>query len=167
VAWAVVGWGGALALAIGRISAVVVDAFAYDLAPPELMLLVANTALLGWAEGYRGFQKKFSPRAASRVLYLRSHATPVTALLAPFFCIGLFGATPRLLRVTWIGTALIVLAVLAVQQLPQPWRGLVDAGVVLGLGWGLVSFLVMTSAALAVGASAVAPEVAGEAGRAA
>ncbi len=85
------------------------------------------------------------------MLYLRRAATIPTALLAPLFCIGLIGAAPRLQRMTWLGAGLIVLAVLVVQRLPQPWRGIVDVGVVLGLSWGLVSFLVMTAAALRSG----------------
>jgi hypothetical protein len=161
VIWAIVGWAGVLAFAIGRLSVMAMEALARDLTVPQLALLVANTAVLAWAEGYRGFQLRFSPRAAARVLYLRRHATTVTTLLAPFFCVGFFGATPRVLRITWIGTALILLAVVLVQGLPQPWRGIVDAGVVLGLAWGLVSFLVMSRQALAGGRYPVAPGVPG------
>jgi hypothetical protein len=125
----------------------------------QIVTLVANTALLAWSEGYRGFQRKFSPRAAARVLYLRRHATPLTTLLAPAFCVGFFAATPRILRLTWVGTGLIVLLIVVVHQLAQPWRGIVDAGVVIGLGWGLVSFLGMCGRALASGAYPVSPEV--------
>jgi hypothetical protein len=167
VTWAIVGWAGALAFAIARLSMIAIEGLSDGLTPLQFAVLVVNTAALGWAEGYRGFQQKFSPRAVARVLYLRSNATLTRAALAPLFCVGFLGATPRLLRVTWIGTALIVLAVLLVQRLPQPWRGIVDAGVVLGLSWGLVSFLVMTRAALAAGHWNVAPEVREEAGRAA
>lgn len=166
-AWAIVGWAGALAFAIGRLSAIAIDGLGAGLGPLHVAVLVVNAVVLAWAEGYRGFQRRFSPRAAARVLWLRSNATPMTALLAPLFCVGYIGATPRLRRVTWIGTALIVLAVVLVQQLPQPWRGIVDVGVVIGLGWGLVSFLAMSRTALAAGSWPVAPEVGEPAGRAA
>ena len=159
VAWAIVGWAGTLAFAIGRLSVIAIDGLSGDLTPMQFAVLVVNVGLLGWAEGYRGFQRKFSPRAAARVLYLRANATPVTTVLAPLFCVGFLGVTPRLFRITWIGTALIVLAVVLVQQLPQPWRGIVDAGVVLGLSWGLVSFLVLCGKALASGTFPAAPEV--------
>jgi hypothetical protein len=36
----------------------------------------------------------------------------------------------------------IVGLVLLVGMLPQPWRGIVDAGVVVGLGWGIVALAV-------------------------
>jgi uncharacterized membrane protein YedE/YeeE len=157
--WAIAGWSAVLALAIGRLSATAVDGLAAGLTAPQVAVLVANTALLAWAEGHRGFQQRFSPRAAARVLWLRRHATPVTALLAPAFCIGFFGTTPRVLRMTWVGTALIVLAVVLVQRLAQPWRGVVDAGVVVGLGWGLVSFLVLCRSALRDGRYPADPAV--------
>jgi hypothetical protein len=157
--WAIAGWSAVLGFAIARLAAMAIEAAVAGLGAAEIAVLVANTAFLAWAEGYRGFQQRFSPRTAARVLWLRRHATPGTALLAPLFCIGFFGATPRILRLTWIGFALIVLAVLLVQQLPQPWRGVVDAGVVVGLGWGLVSFLLMCRTALRTGRYPADPAV--------
>ena len=158
-AWAVIGWSATLAFAIVRLAVVATEGLAGGLTLTQALVLALNTLALGWAEGYRGFQKRFSPRTAARVLYLREHATPGMALLAPLFCIGYFGATPRVLRLAWIGTAMIVLLVVVVHQLPQPWRGIVDVGVVLGLSWGLVSFLVMSRRALATGEYPVSPEV--------
>jgi hypothetical protein len=157
--WAVLGWSATLGFAISRLSAYAVEALTSDLTGAQIAVLVANTATLAWAEGYRGFQRRFSPRAAARVLYLRNHASLVTALLAPAFCVGFFGATPRIQRLTWIGTGLIVLLIIIVHQLAQPWRGIIDAGVVIGLGWGLVSFLGMCGRALATGEYPASPEV--------
>lgn len=158
-AWAIVGWSATLGFAIVRLSAYTAEALVAELTAAQLAVLVGNTAFMAWAEGYRGFQQRFSPRAAARVLYLRNHATLGMALLAPVFCVGFFGATPRILRLTWVGTVLIVLLIIVVHQLPQPWRGIVDAGVVVGLGWGLVSFLGMCGRALSSGTYPVPPEV--------
>ena len=33
----------------------------------------------------------------------------------------------------------IVVLVILVHRLDQPWRGIIDAGVVVGLGWGVLS----------------------------
>lgn len=158
-AWAIVGWSATLGFAIVRLSAYAVEALATELTVAQLAVLVGNTALMAWAEGYRGFQLRFSPRAAARVLYLRKHATLRTALLAPAFCVGFFSATTRILRLTWVGAGLILLLIVVVHRLPQPWRGIVDAGVVIGLGWGLVSFLAMCGRALATRIYPVSPEV--------
>jgi hypothetical protein len=162
-AWAVLGWSGVLVYAIVRLAAIAAEALAGGLTLLQTAALVANTLALAWSEGYRGFQVKFSPRAAARVLYLREHASWTTLLLAPLFCIGYFRATPRVLRITWIGTLAIVLLVVIVHRLPQPWRGIVDVGVVVGLSWGLVSFLVMSRRALSTRVYPVSPEVPGAA----
>lgn len=159
VTWAMAGWSAVLLVAIVRLSAISLEALRADLTALQWATLAGNTALLAWAEGYRGFQQRFSPRAVARVLYLRDHPTPATAWLAPFFCVGFFRATPRVLQLTWTGTALIVLLILVVHGLPQPWRGIVDLGVVVGLSWGLVSFLVLGWRALRSGRYPVDPEV--------
>jgi hypothetical protein len=158
-AWALVGWSATLAFAMVRLGVSAVEALSGDLDPLQLAALLANAAVFAWAEGYRGFQKRFSPRAAARVLYLRRHSGAGMAVLAPFFCIGFLRVTPRIRRMTWLGTGLIVLAIIAVRQLPQPWRGIVDLGVVIGLAWGLVTFVAMSARALATGTYPVPPEV--------
>ena len=38
---------------------------------------------------------------------------------------------------SWIFIGALVLLIWWVRSLPQPWRGIVDGGVVLGLVWGL------------------------------
>jgi hypothetical protein len=101
--------------------------------------LGASLAFMGYAEGYKGFHLKFSPRAAARALYLKNNPTPVRVILAPLFCMGFFHATKKRKVVTYALTSMIIILVILVRQLPQPWRGIIDVGVLLGLGWGLVS----------------------------
>jgi len=99
---------------------------------------------LGWAgfmlvaEGYRGFQKQFSPRVVARAKYLANHPVPWHVALAPAFCMGFFHATKKRKIVTWCLFTGIVVLILIVRTLPQPWRGIVDLGVVLGLAYGLL-----------------------------
>ena len=127
VAWAIVGWSMVLVFAIGRLSVQALQALSMDMTVPQLVALVANIAALAWAEGYRGFQQRFSPRAAARVLYLSRHATALTAWLAPLFCVGFFGARPRVLRFTWIGAAIVatagILMILRDRQLDRALSG--------------------------------------------
>jgi uncharacterized membrane protein YkgB len=72
---------------------------------------------------------------------------------------GFFRATRRPLLVAWLGTCAIVLLVLALHSVPQPWRGMVDTGVVAGLSWGLVSFLLATGRVFSTGVYPLSPEV--------
>jgi hypothetical protein len=54
-------------------------------------------------------------------------------------------------------TAGVVAIVLVYRALPQPWRGILDAGVVVGLLWGLVATLLHVGRSLREG-PAVDPE---------
>ena len=96
---------------------------------------------MGYFEGYRGFQQGFAPRVALRARHLALHPRPLHVLLAPLFCMGLIHAARRRLVTGWSLVAMVVVLVLGVRHLAQPWRGLVDAGVVFGLTWGLVAVL--------------------------
>lgn len=113
---------------------------------------------LGYMEGYRGFQLRFSPRTAARALYLSENPTWARLLFAPLFCMGFFHATRRRRFATMVLTLGIVGLVLGVRQLAQPWRGIVDAGVVVGLSWGLVSVWYYTLKAFFSSSFCVCPE---------
>jgi len=106
--------------------------------------LAGSLVFMGYAEGYKGFHLKFSPRVAARALYLKQNPTPVRVVFAPLFCMGFFHATRKRKIVAYSLTSMIILLIVLVRQLPPPWRGIVDAGVLLGLGWGLVSIWLFT-----------------------
>jgi hypothetical protein len=103
---------------------------------------------MGYSEGYRGFQRGFAPRVVARAVHLARAPRPLHALLAPFFCMGLFHASRRRLLTSWTLVFMIVGLVTVVRLVPQPWRGLIDAGVILGLGWGILAVLVFVAQAL-------------------
>ena len=94
-----------------------------------------------YAEGYRGFHRKFSPRVVGRALDLGRNPTPLRVLLAAPYCIGLFQASRKTRITSWTLVLVIAAVVFGVRRLPQPWRGIIDAGVVVGLGIGVVSLL--------------------------
>ena len=94
-----------------------------------------------YAEGYRGFHKAFSPRVVARAFHLARHPRPLHVLFAPLFCMALFHARRKNLVIAWTLCSFIVLAIVAIRRLPQPWRGIVDVGVVTGLSVGLLSLL--------------------------
>ena len=105
------------------------------------VVLVTWVATNAYAEGLVGFHRKFSPRTVDRALYLGRNPTWGRVLLAPAFCMGLFHATRKVRIVSRSLVVAIVLLVVTVRQLAQPWRGIIDAGVVVGLGLGLVSLI--------------------------
>ena len=105
----------------------------------QWLALGISLLFMGYAEGYKGFHLKFSPRAAARALYLKKNPTLLRVIFAPLFCMGFFHATRKRKIVAYSLTTMIIVLIVLVRQLSQPWRGIIDAGVLLGLGWGLVS----------------------------
>jgi hypothetical protein len=159
VVWGVGGIVALLVYAAASLGAYAITAIEGGLTPWQWAALIVNALGMAWAEGYRGFQQKFSPRVVARAAYLHAEPSPLRLWLAPFFCAGYFDAVPRVRRTVWIGTALIVLAVLAFNAIAQPWRGILDAGVLVGLSWGTVSLLVQALAAVLGAPLRVSPEV--------
>lgn len=110
--------------------------------------LLVCLVFMGYAEGYKGFQLRFSPRAAARALYIMRNPTLIRVVLAPLFCMGYFYATRKRKIVAYSLTAGIICLIIGVHHMPQPWHGIIDVGVLFGLGWGLVSVWVFAIKAL-------------------
>lgn len=149
VSWALIGVSALLLRAITSLSRHAVNAIESGLSTGQWAILIIFAIFMIIAEGYRGFQKKFSPRTAARIRYLRDNPTVLRVLLAPVFSMGFFHANRKTKLTAYILTSGIICLVLIVTYLFQdPWRGIVDFGVVLGLLWGLVSFWIFTYKAL-------------------
>lgn len=141
LAWGTAGFALLLITALARLAGVAIESLEYDWAWFHYAVFAANLTVMAWFEGYRGFQRSYSPRFAARARHLLHHATPAQALLAPLACMGFLWATRRRLIVVWTLTVGIILIVAIYRALPQPWRGILDAGVFVGLGWGLLATL--------------------------
>ncbi len=165
LAGAVWGLAGVLALLVSatlRLSPRAVDAFSYPLAWYHWLALFIIVFGMAYAEGYKGFQQAFSPRTAARARYLRDNPQIGHVLFAPFFCMGYFHATRRR-KITSITLTLgIIVLIILVSFTSQPWRGIIDAGVVAGLVWGIASLLVFSGRALGSGSFPYSPEVPGQ-----
>ena len=157
--WGAVGVFALLLSAIYRLGQRAVEAWHLGLTGWQWVLTAAVCVAMAYSEGYRGFQHGFSPRTAARIRYLRDNPRPVHALLGPLFAMGFFHATLRT-RIRTMGLSLaVVVLVLLVHRLDQPWRGIIDAGVVVGLCWGVVSLAFSTLQALSQPEFDVSPEV--------
>lgn len=109
---------------------------------------VAWVVFNAYGEGYRAFQKSFCPRVIGRAHHLASNPKPLHALLAPLYCLSLFHANRRGLTVAWVMVTIITLLVALLRITPQPWRGIIDGGVVVALAWGAGALIVMGARAL-------------------
>ena len=157
--WGVTGVSLLLGFAVYRLSVIAIDAFSYSFQWYHWLLLVANTIFMAHSEGYKGFQKGFSPRVVARALYLKFNPNLLYIAVAPLFCMGYFYTTRRRLIIAYVMTLGIVLLVILFNQISQPWRGILDAGVVVGLSWGVISIIVYYVQAMGSGEFAYSAEV--------
>jgi hypothetical protein len=102
-------------------------------------------AFFAYAEGYKGFQLKFSPlvvkRSSTLVVGTRQGNNPLNYLLAPLYSMGLIHATKKRLVISWSVSMGVAMIVALVKRLPPISRCILDAGVVVGLTWGSLSIL--------------------------
>ena len=137
--WGVSGVVLILVYAIARLTVITLEAFDYSFAWWHWVLLVLNVVFMAHSEGYKGFHKAFAPRVVARSQVIAREPTFLRVLFAPLFCMCYFGANRRQLAVTYLLTSGIVVLITVFQQLDQPLRGVLDAGVVVGLSLGVAS----------------------------
>ena len=139
-AWGVLGVTVLLLQAILRMTPVALEPWRTGtLSMGQMALYLGWVVLNAYLEGHRGFHLRFSPRVVSRAYYLGARPKLLWVLLAVPFCMSLFHARRRQQIVSWTLVIVIVGLVLTIRHVPQPWRGIIDGGVVVGLIWGLVS----------------------------
>jgi hypothetical protein len=157
--WGLAGVFALIGSAVYRLSIIAVNAFSYQFLWYHWTCLTLLIYFMAYAEGFRAFQQGFSPRVAARAKYLNDHPVLLHSLLAPLFCMAYFHA-PRRRRITSISvTTGIIILVILVRLLPQPWRGIVDGGVVVGLAWGLVTLFIFSVQAFTTDTFNHPPEV--------
>ena len=139
--WGITGIIVLLGSAIYRLTPYALDLYNHELFWHHWSAILISVFFMSYAEGYRGFQKRFCPRVAARALYLRNNPNLINSLFAPFFCMSYYYAPLRQKILSISLTIGIICLIVLVRIQPQPWRGIIDIGVVIGLIWGLVSLL--------------------------
>ena len=137
--WGTAGVMALLGTAIYRLVPIALRAYDGDLSAGSWAAAVGFTVFMAYSEGYRGFQRGFSPRTAQRLRRLRDRPDVLNVALAPLVAIGYLQSDRRLKIRVYSLTSGIILAVILVHRLEQPWRGIIDTGVVVGLSWGVLS----------------------------
>ncbi|CAE7430498.1 unnamed protein product [Symbiodinium natans] len=109
-----------------------------------------------YAEGYRGFQQKFSPLVVRRALLLDGQQPVIRQVLAPAYAMAFFHAHKKRKVVSWGLIVGIMVIVAIVKKLPYPYRAILDAGVCAGLSWGMGATVFIYAKSLTTGK---APEI--------
>lgn len=139
--WGITGVCAVLLYAVWRMLGHVQEGFQHSLGIAHYALLFPWLFFMVYSEGYKGFQKSFSPRVAARACYLKTNSTWVRTIFAPMFCMGFFDSTRKRKIVLWVLLTMVTAFVVLFQFISQPWRGILDLGVVLGLSWGVIATL--------------------------
>ncbi|CAJ1454683.1 unnamed protein product [Effrenium voratum] len=157
--WGVLGVVAYLSYGVFKVVPIVLDGLGSIEETWQWGLLVVTLLFFAYVEGYRGFQLGFSPRVVSRawVVSEETEAAPSWhKVLAPAFCIGYFHGTTKRVITSWAVTSVIFAVVIGVKQLDNPYRAIIDAGVIVGLSgsgalcsvWGILSIIFLYLASL-------------------
>ena len=69
--------------------------------------MVVWVLINAYAEGYRGFHKRYSPRTVARAFYLVENPTPIRSLCPDLLC-GPVGATQKVLITSWVILLMVI-----------------------------------------------------------
>lgn len=159
VAWSVLGFAALLGHALYKLAPIAWVPIDEGMTQLQMGALIVWVAWMWYTEGYKAFQKQLCPRFIKRATWLGRDRRLWLVALAPMFCMGMFHATRKRLIISWAITIGVIGLVIGVRYLHQPWRGIVDAGVVVGLGWGLGWLLYYWGRAMVGSEPAVSPEL--------
>lgn len=148
------GVGGVLLLvgmAVVKLAAPATEALSSPLRWFHWAAIALSVALLLYGKGYRGFYRALAPLVGSRAATVRARPTLLRVALAPLYCMGYFDSERRQQLVVTAMTAAMIGLVFLMRTLAQPWRGIVDAGIIAALVMGFGSILVWSLPALVPG----------------
>jgi len=128
-----------LGFAAWRLIAPAREAFSYSFAWYHWVSFAAIAFFFLYVKGYRAFHKGLSRRVVVRARHIKAEPGTARVLLAPLYCMGFFGSGLRTgLMMTGL-TAAMVGFIFLVRLLQQPWRGIVDLGLVGAFAWGFIA----------------------------
>lgn len=149
IAWGTLGVCGLLAFSVQRLTLRAWQVFDNPMDIGYWLGLSLWVVFMAYSEGYKGFQKSFSPRVAARLLWLAEHPRGWLLVLAPIYAMGLIYATPKRLLVSYCILFMVIGLIITASFIPYPWRNILDFGVAVGLLWGtLATFWAITQAVI-------------------
>ncbi|MCK5050497.1 MAG: hypothetical protein KAS53_02065, partial [Candidatus Cloacimonetes bacterium] len=136
--------GGVIAIfssAIFRLYPHVREGFSFELTTLNWVVLIAYLAVMIVAKGYFALHCSFVPRVINRSELLVENGKLIDRLLAPLYCMGFFKAPKKRIIISYAMLLLIIAFIVSASKISQPWRGIIDLGVIVGLSLGILSLL--------------------------
>ncbi len=108
------------------------------------IVLISFLIIMIVGKGIFAMHRGFVPRVISRSEILISEGKLLDRLLAPLFCMGFFKAPKKRMIISYTMLVLIITFIISASKIAQPWRGIIDLGVVIGLSMGIVSLVILS-----------------------
>ena len=157
--WGAIGVIGLLFTSVVRLSDIALEFLLYPAQIWHYGALALWVVFMAYSEGYKGFQQGFSPRVAARLIWLQKNPKPWLVVLAPVYAMGFIYASKKRTIVSFCILVMVMVFIFIALNLPQPWRPILDAGVVVGLLWGVVATCWQIIMVMRAGASLVNPDL--------
>lgn len=150
--WGVLGVLAVVGNALRRLVPIALEPFKQGNFGPLLWVQYVGFALfMAYAEGFKGFQKKFSPLVVRRAYSLGPNSPFLHKLFAPIYSMGFFHSSRKRKIISWSLTIGVAVLIKLVKTLQYPYRSIIDAGVVVGLSWGCLATAAIYVKALITG----------------
>jgi len=136
--------GGIIAIfssAIFRLYPHVKEGFSYQFSTLNWIVMIAYLIIMIVGKGYFALYRSFVPRVINRSKILIAEGKLLDRLLAPLYCMGFFKAPIKRLIISYAMLSFIITFISSASRISQPWRGIIDLGVIVGLSIGIISLL--------------------------
>ncbi len=136
--------GGVIAIfssAIYRLYPHVRESMSLEFSALNWIVLAAYLVVMIVGKGYFALHRGFVPRVINRSEQIISNGKLIDKILAPLYCMGFFKAPRKRMIISYVMIFFIVSFIVSASKIVQPWRGIIDLGVVVGLSLGILSLL--------------------------
>lgn len=138
--------GGVIAIfssAIYRLYPHVHESFSYEFSALNWFVLIVYLIIMIVGKGYFALHRSFVPRVIDRSEFLINNGNLLDKLLAPLYCMGFFKAPKKRMIISYLMISIIISFIVSASKISQPWRGIIDSGVIIGLSLGIFSLLLL------------------------
>ncbi|MBT3756892.1 MAG: hypothetical protein HOK80_08665 [Candidatus Cloacimonetes bacterium] len=140
--------GGVIAIfssAIYRLYPHVKESMSLEFSALNWTVLAAYLIVMIVGKGYFALHRGFVPRVIVRSEQIISNGNLIDKLLAPLYCMGFFKAPKKRMIISYLMILFIISFLVSASKIVQPWRGIIDLGVIVGLSLGIISLLLLGS----------------------
>jgi len=131
--------------AIFRLLPHVLEGFTYQFSNLQWIVLIFYLLIMIVGKGFFALHRGFVPRVIKRSDQIVENGKLIDRILAPLYCMGFFNAPMKRMLISYVMIFFIVSFIVNASRISQPWRGIIDLGVIVGLSLGIISLILQGS----------------------